>query len=191
MKFIPYTDELTDALGTQIRIPTSNLEELGVWNAEVESAQKEAVAEARRLSAKAVEIAVYQPPKPMVNATFASAVCYYANFWPWDRDSQTGRPKEPDEPIGAEVMSYQMAIIKAFRSPENGSVKLEDAPFDWLASALKKDGRQCFGGTGAGVIIERLEAASEGIAPVAEESKNGTAKPASRASKRRTTRNSK
>ena len=88
---------------------------------------------------------------PTIECDFAQAMCWFVNNIPFERDDKG----EPARKLTPEDTGNAYATIKAFKSPHNGYVELEDSVYRWLEELNKTDGVLAFRITQA-VVAERL-----------------------------------
>lgn len=89
---------------------------------------------------------------PTIECDFAQAMCWFVNNIPFERDEKD----QPARKLTPEDAGNAYAIIKAFKSPLNGYIELEDSAYRWLVELNKTDGVLAFRITQA-VVAERLE----------------------------------
>ena len=78
---------------------------------------------------------------PLIDADFKGLFCYFLNGIPWERDDKD----VPIRKLDTEEAGNIYKIIKAFRSPDNGYVVLDDGQFKKLNALITSDGVAALG----------------------------------------------
>ena len=152
MKYVREPKEFKDAAGQEIRMVNPDASIIRAWRKVEQDKEKVARKEAQTRKETFDPRAVDSEEAPMVDATLAIAVNYFANNHPWDRDEKG----VPLTSATAEEIDNKILIIRAFNNPVGGYYEIPDKPLEWLIGELKEWGGAAFAGTASGVMRELL-----------------------------------
>ena len=163
MKYVVEQTEFIDAMGNPCRMINPDHKIIREWREKERVKLSEARKEARENKLQLNQVIVDSEEPPMIEGTFAQAIMYFANEFPWDRDDQ-GKPKEPAK---AEDIDNAILIIRAFKNPIDGYYEIAEEPLNWLIDQLSEWGGRAFTGTTSGVMRELLSGdnISDGLPP--------------------------
>ena len=158
MKYVKYESEFLDINGNTMEIPDPDRKHQ-------REVREKALEEGEAKGLKPSEIS-WTPP--VLEVDFAGIICWFANsIGMWDTDAD-GKPaaQKPEE------VGNALKVIRAFQSPNNGFVGIEEKALEWLKTQLSDMGPKAFPGVTSAMLLERLADTREGSEPSSEEAAN-------------------
>ena len=152
MKWIKYTDEIEDAAGNPIVIPSMDRKANRAWEDAIQKERSKAVKIAQESGV--ADIPLDLPPRPFTTATFRDCLIYFHNNGTWTRD-ENGAPTKQRT---VEEQDWDLQIVRAMQNPdvERSLIKLDDQALEWSLDCLKDEGIKAFRGTVPAILRERL-----------------------------------
>lgn len=163
MKFLRYEEQLTDATGAPVNIPSNDTAE---YSREVKNVRQQAKEEARKSKRSLQEVLETAdfPDMPIIEeATVADAMIYFSNNIPWERDPEKGTVVEP---ATMDDMKFGIAVCESYRNIQTAEddggqfVEISDEALAWLKETLEKDGSRAFQGVIGAVLYNSLDDAN-------------------------------
>lgn len=111
----------------------------------------------RKARAEALAKKETQWVAPTIDCDFAQAIIWFMNHIPFSDEVDRDGKAKPPRKMTTEDAGNAYAVIKAFKSPENGRVLMEDAVYVWLLATVTIDGIEAFKPVATqAIVIERL-----------------------------------